>query len=361
MTIVNPQPRLSPEQQAAQDAARNKITGQFGEQHHSQPGFELEPYPYPALRNGLSADQVDLNVYERENDEGELVWHVIAHSIVKDDEGFEDTDFGTELFESFELPLSDKTAGTLDEDNWYSLDTAPAWLRDAVLPSLVDHGSTGTENAVWRRARHDQLMAQGAFATAYDNDYIAAFEADHPTALPTDAAWALMDLPELDEHIDDDPEREAAAAELSRRAAAGVGGLLADARELRAGDQVSLTHLREHLPSRHEWAADQHMTVTGVTGSGTDGQIAVAFDGGLTLYLPAGSRLPAVGFQRGDKQLSGADLVAELVTTGETSYRSSMELTPAQIAEKFNTLRELDPSDPDYIDTLTPTLTGARL
>jgi len=342
---------------AAREAARTSI-GRFGQQEHTAPELNLDPYPYPRLKRGLRPDQVELNVWYREDENGELAWHVAAYPKTQTADGFDSTDHADGLFDSFTLPISDQTAAGIDEDHWTDLDAAPGWLRDAVLPSLVETTLNDFQTAEWRRARHEQIVAEGGFASTYDNEYIVEFEDEYPTNRPEDAAEALFYLPNNEED-GTSPEREAAAAELSRRAAAGVGGLLIDARQLRPGDQVSVAHLTTHFDQA--WARERYATVTVADAGGTDGDLHLRLDDGATLHLPTGARLPAVGYRVGDEELTGTDLVAQLVREGATSYRASKELTPAQVVARYNIERGLEPGDPEYIDTITPTLEGAQL
>jgi hypothetical protein len=87
----------------------------------------------------------------------------------------------------------------------------------------------------------------------------------------------------------DDPERELAAAELSRRAAHGATDPLIDLRELRAGDHVDFRHLAEHRPA----GADIVGVVRGADPHGAKGAVSVALDDGSYLSLPTGARIPA--------------------------------------------------------------------
>lgn len=352
MTIIN----------AAAEAARENArtsAGRFGEQTHTAPELNLDPYPYPHLKRGLRPVQVDLNVWYRENEAGDYVWHVGAYPIRKTAAGFDDTDTDDNLFPSFELPLSDERAAGLDEDHWVSLDSAPGWLRDAVLPSLVDEQINDTATAAWRKARHEQIIAQGGYASIYDNAHIIDFEAEYPANTPLDAAAGLFNLAPKDGY-EDDPERDAAAAELSRRAAAGVGGLLVDVRQLRPGDQVSLAHLAEHFTDADQWVNEKYAPIAGTDPIALSGEVIVSLEGNRHLSLPAGTRLPTVGYIFAGREFTGSGLVQELVRSGDVSFRAS-KTQVREVVERYNTERGFEPGDAGYIEPINLTLDGAKL
>ena len=355
---------ISPAAEAARENART-LTGQFGTQEHSVPELTLDSYVYPALKRGLTPAEVDINLWYRENESGELVWHVGAYPAPVGANGFSlGPDTSDSLFPSFEVPFGDDKTQDIDEDHWVSLDDAPEWLRDAVMPSLIDrddaHDLRKThDNQAWRKARHDRIIADGGFASAYDNEFIADFEETYPEGTPLDAAAGLfmMSGPDEDDWAAD--EREAAAAELSRRAAVGMGGALVDARQLRAGDQVSLAHLTEHLPTEVRAHTD-YATVTQADASGAEGTLHLRFDNGALLGLPTGSRLPAVSYTYGGREHTAQSLVNDLVSRGEISFRTRND-SLGEIVERFNRERGLAPGDPDFIDVDRPSLTGATL
>lgn len=333
----------------AREHAREKTTGRFGEQYHSAPELALDPYPYPRLKGGIRPEDVD--VFVRCAPSG--LWQVTAQTV-------RDTD---NILAELEVPLSDEHAADFTEDHdWTSLDHAPEWLREAVLPSLVDERLNETTTAEWRRARHQQILADGGFASTYDNSYLITFEDENPNT-PQAAADALINLPYPDPG-EPDPDREAAAAELSRRAAIGVGGALADARDLRAGDQVSLAHLAIQFGPGDAWVGERYATVTRPDfggSTGPDDELFLVFDGDFRYVIPAGTRLPAVGFRVNGKDIPARKVIADLTRTEKLPAGATSEMTPAEIIDLYNAENGHEPGDPSYIEPLTPTLTGARL
>lgn len=346
--------------EAAREGARTSI-GQFGEQQHSVPEMTVTAFPYPALKNGIPPENVDINIWYREAESGTPgSWNVTASPYQENRFGVLTTDVDVELFPAFDIPLTDGRAAELQEDQWISLTTAPTWLRDAVLPSLVEVDADDPETLTWHAVRHEQVIAAGGLASSYDNEYIAEFEERFPSGMPADAALGLRQIRPLDGEPAN-ASRELAAAELSRLAAQGVGGLLVDARHLRPGDQVSLAHLASHFPDHESWPREQYATITRSDASGAGGTITLALDEGRAIDLPTGARLPALGYEYDGRQFTSSALVAELVGTHEMSYRESMALNAPHFVVQHNTRLGLQPGDPASIDFLVPTLNGARL
>ncbi len=151
----------------------------------------------------------------RLNDDYTPVWAVSAYPVRTREDGSEETDTAHPLFPYFEVPLSEEREAELEEDHWVTLDQAPEWLRQAVLPSLADQElSAASGLAAWRKGRHDQIMAEGGFASSYDNAFLLDFEEQFPAGTPSDAAAGLYSMRDLDECEGEEAEREAAAAEL---------------------------------------------------------------------------------------------------------------------------------------------------
>ncbi|SDH35828.1 hypothetical protein [Microbacterium sp. 77mftsu3.1] len=325
--------------------------GTFGKQHHTHPELTLGQYRYPVLKNGLHPALIQLYPVQVDGE-----WSVTAHEILfGDGEGVRTSP--DSLIHPIALPLTDEQAAEVADtiEIACTLDEAPAWLRDAVLPSLVDWDARARETDTWKKDRHDEMTAAGAFATTWDNEYITDFEHTFPSNMPLDAAAGLFDMEELP---DGDPsfetERELAAAELSRRAAHGMGGILTDIRELRAGDQISLAHLSEHIDFD---TAELHT----VTATDTWGDIAkVQLEGGRYVHFPTGARVPTAGYEVDGQEVAPGSLVKELVATGAISYRSKGD-PHAGIVARYNTERGLTPGDDGYITPLTPNTTGATL
>lgn len=344
--------------------------GEFGTHDRLAPESTYEPdpypYPFPSLAGGLHPALISLGL-TRDGDQ----WVCTAHEILFGDGEGVRTD-PTPLVTMTALPLSAEQAAGLGGDrtetvngvHWTSLAEAPAWLRDAAIPALIDgdpHAQSSADTSAWRKARHDQIIAAGGFCSSYDNNVIADAEDVYGSAVPADAVAALSDLRSLDADDDDDAcvEWELAAAELSRRASHGVGGVLTDARALTAGDQVSLKHLDGALSGLSNLDTSELLTVTSPAEKINDSLTAITLNG-QTVYVPTGTRLPAAGYAREGRVLRDAELRTELLERADVSYRRR-DLPVAELVEHVNTVRGLTPTDPDYIHPLIPTTTGATL
>lgn len=344
---------------AAREDARMS-SGEFGVQLHTAPETGLNAYPYPALKNGIRPDNVDLNVFIAQDESGNTIWRVVANPYQVNRYGALTTDVDVELFPVFTLPVSDEHATSLDEDQWISLANAPEWLRDAVLPSLAEVDADDADSLSWQQTRHEKLIAAGAHATAYDNGYLAEFEERFPSDTPADAADGLRQIRTLDGELAN-TDRELAAAELSRRASVGVGGVLVDARELRAGDYISLAHLASHFPDDHAWTGERYAAITRADVTGIGGNVTLTLDERTTLTLPTGARLPALGYEYDGRLFTGSALIAELVSSNETIYRNDMVARSHEFVTHYNQQLGLTSGHPAYIETIAPTLDGARL
>jgi hypothetical protein len=352
---------ISPTAEAAREGARTSA-GQFGAQEHTAPELSLDDYTFPAIKGGLTPDQVGVNVWLSDIDGTTQHWSVAVFAWGEDGTAAPDAD--KLLAPTFNIPLSDARKAELGSDDyWTTLNAAPVWLRDAVTPSLADdtslHPDIAGATAAWRKARHERILAEGGFASTYDNEYLIDFEDQFPTNTPLDAAAGLFMMEPFDEENDDADAREKAAAELSRRASAGVGGVLADLRDLRMGDQVSLAHLAEHFSSPHDYTT-AFAVVRGADPIGADGNVMVALDDGRYLNLPLGSRVPTVGFIYQDRPYTSEQLVQHLVRTGQLSP-AARGMSPAEAVHQHNAANALDESDLDYIHPATPTVKGAFL
>lgn len=332
---------ISAQKEAAREAARHS-GGQFGEQTHTAPTMNLG-YVYPALRQGFTPDQIDINVWQHGG-----VARIRAYPDFVSNGGEWDFDPDDGIFRRFEVPLTAEHAAELDEDHWTRLDQAPTWLQDAVMPSLIGDDNH-PDTAAWRKARHDRIIAAGGFASTYDNAYMVDFEDLYPTSTPLDAAAALFDMEEAAPG-EDPSEREMAAAEISRRAAAGMGGVLEDARNLRAGDRISVAHLAEHLHA--SWDTTEHEQVTRV--DEWEGSVQIHLTYGRILGLPAGARVPALGFDIDGQEMTATAAVAELRRRGELAP-AAHGMDPFDVLHQYHQANGLDQQ------TLTPSTTGAAL
>lgn len=144
-----------------------------GERHCSQHGGQwgTEPactncadqygravdYPFPALRDGIRAHEVDMNLYWRENPEGPSrvnpaggVWQLVAHPIHFNADGMPDTDT---LTQHFSISVAGVPEGlSADKDCWWSLDTAPEFVRGyavglLAVPSAQDRAMSAAISA----------------------------------------------------------------------------------------------------------------------------------------------------------------------------------------------------------------------
>ena len=350
---------ISPAAEAAREASRH-TTGQFGVQEHTAPELTLSDYTYPALIRDLRPDQVDINLWYRENEDGRLAWHVSAYPISATDNGCGETDATDPLVTAFEVTLPEELTSALDDnDNWTTLAQAPDWLKDTVMPSIIDEEERFNSrkvlaNLAWRKDQHARILAAGGHASSYDNEYIAEFEYSHPTNTAQDAAAELYNMPPLGEDACGETDRELAAAELSRRAAAGVGGTLIDVRQLRPGDQVSVTHLAEHFSEKHKWDIAGLPTVESADSMGAGGDVIIRLKGGALICLPTGSRLPTVTLNYQGSQLTTSALISRLVAEGEVSYRASKTKPAADIIDQYHRDRALNPSDAGWVSTNMP-------
>lgn len=352
-------PVISPAAASAREASRTSA-GTFGEQQRSAPELTLDDYAYPTIVGGLLPDQVGINVWiSGYTEDGTPNWRVCAFPWDEEVDGFPNADLDKPIFDSFELPLSAEHAAELGtEDHWTTLNAAPTWLRDVITPSVADdtnlHPGPAGSTAAWRKQRHDRLIAEGAFATTYDNSYLISFEDEYPRNLPEDAAAALFDLGDIADDANED-EREQAAAELSRRATTGVGGALIDARELVPGDQISLSWLADHFPDAEKYRTG-YATVDRPDRSGAEGDVYIRLTDGELLRLPIGARVPAVGFDYQGITKSPAQIVRLLARSGALPP-TAMQLAPAEAIATYNA--GLGADDPDFISPRNPTLTAA--
>lgn len=268
----------------AREHARSS-DGRFGTQEHTAPELALGDYAYPALRDGITPEQVGINTWI-DIDRGRVV---TAYVWGPDEDGWENADLEQRILPVRELAVTADQAADLYDDHWTTLAEAPTWLRDAVTPELVDttDPTAARQNSAWQEARHRRLTEAGALATAYDNDFIADFETQFPANTPQDAAAGLHQMESADDP--EDPERELAAAELSRRAAHGATDPLIDLRALRPGDHIDFRHLAEHRPA----GADTVGVVRGLDPRGAEGTVSILLDDGSYLSLPTGARIPA--------------------------------------------------------------------
>lgn len=159
------------------------------------------------------------------------------------------------------------------------------------------------------RERHEAAIAAGAFATAYDNALLARFEEEYPDADHEDLRFGLDSIL-LDEGDYTEHERTQAAAELSRRLADGLGGVLADAADLRPGDEVDLSALRADADG------EPVSTVEYVERYG--GMVRIDIEGrGGALVVPDGTRVPTPGFTFRGKAATLREHVIDLAREGE--------------------------------------------
>lgn len=225
----------------------------------------------------------------------------------------------------------------------------PPLHPDESLRRLNDH-----------KARHEVLTAAGAFATPYDNVHVMDFEDEHPHPTHDDIVEQLFDLPfrtdEYGEPLYDDEEREKAAAEFSRRAAAGLGGVLTRADDLRRGDVVTVDHLGDHVrtPGEHP----QHAVVVSPDSSNVEGGLLIRLDDDSILSVPYGTVLPALGYRYRGTDYAASALVAKLIRDGELTG-AARTMDPREAVHQFTEANALGDGDTDYPQQIVPLLSPA--
>lgn len=337
---------ISPVAEIARENART-TGGQFGVQEHTSPELTLDEYAYPPLVGGLLPSEIDIHFYAHEDG----TWRAAASELI-----LADSDEPEPLVPELTVALSEAQSRQFaNVDVWMALDEAPVWIRDAVTPSLAVeslHPDASTSIAQWRKGRHDRLVAEGAIATSYDNEYIFEFEDEYPSNTSQDAADALSDLArhEEDGRIYDEDERIDAAAELSRRAAVGVGGVLTDLRQLKVGDKVALSHL-VHSDDREDGLYDTLLTVARPDTTGADGDVYIGLEDGGLLCLPIGARVPVLGYEHQGEPRTPTQVVHELVRTGSLPA-DARRMNPHDAIAQHNATR--DERDPSFVRPVTP-------
>lgn len=340
---------ISPVAEAARESART-ASGKFGAQAHTSPELTLDDYAYPPLIRGLTPAEIDINFWDEDG-----TWQV---QVTRAGTGNDfDDEPGEQLIPTFTIPLTGQMAQQFrNADYWWTLDEAPIWLRDAVTPALAEenlHPDAAAQMARWRKDRHERLLADGGFASSYDNEYLLEFEDEYSSNTAQDAADALGNLPrhEEDGRIYDEDERETAAAELSRRAAAGVGGALTDLRELKAGDRIALSHL-VHSDDRENGTYDDLVAVARPDTTGADGDVYIGLEGGGLLCLPIGARVPTLGYDYQGTARTPSQVVQQLVSAGDLPPEAR-RLNPHDAIATYNASRTSN--HPDFIRQVTPT------
>lgn len=332
---------ISPVAENAREHART-VGGQFGVQDHSSPELTLDDYAYPPLKGGLAPSEVDIHFWH--NEDG--TWRAAVSEY--DDDG--DDEYEVDLLTpELTVALTDAQARQFSNaDYFWTLDEAPIWLRDAVTPALAEDSlnpGLSAGMARWRKGRHDRLMAEGAFASSYDNEYMVEFEEEFPSNTAQDAADALGNLNrhEEDGQVYDEDEREKAAAELSRRASVGIGGVLVDLRELKAGDQIALSHLVAS-DSREDGLYVSLATVERPDTTGADGDVYVRLENDGLLCLPVGARVPAIGYTHQGAGHTPSQIVRQLVRSGALPPEAKNLSVEEAIATHNAGLQETDPA-----------------
>ena len=137
--------------------------------------------------------------------------------------------------------------------------------------------------------------------------------------------------------------------------------MLGDARELHAGDQVSVKHLEAiDILRGTDLSYDDLLTVTkAVPRHGWDDRVCVEMNGQPVL-LPTGTVLPAAAYEYEGELLGTAELNKKLLDEGDLSFRRRND-PMLYNAARINELKELHPGDPGYITPIIPTTTGATL
>ena len=322
---------ISPTAEAARESSRQP-TGQFGEQQHTAPELALDGYAFPPLTGGLSPSQVGINVWD--TDEG--TFNVSVFSWGPDEHGEDNADLSAPLAPVRTLTLNTEQSEALaGQDLWTTLNEAPVWLRDIVTTELVDRNALHPDKVdalgAWSQQRLDRIPGE-AFATSLDNDYLITYEDEHPAGTPADAVDGMYELTGFDDYSQDHPEREAAAAELSRRAFAHLGGALTDVNRLLPGDRVELAGLEDYIPAD---LADTRAVVTKGSGGAYGESIAIQVNGNVNIELPYGAHLATEGYNYQGRTFSTRQLVEHLIRRDELPAAVRSMTTPADAIDAF--------------------------
>lgn len=350
---------ISPIAEAARESAR-QATGQFGEQSHTAPELALDSYQFPPLIRDLAPSQVGINIWEAEDN----VWHLATFEWGPDEHGDDNADLSKPLSETRVITLTTGQAAELADDHWTTLDSAPVWLQDTISSELVNRDALhpGKRDALeaWSQQRLSRIPGE-PFATSLDNDYLIAFEEDHPAGTPLDAIDGLYELAGFDDYSVDHPEREAAAAELSRRAFGHLGGALTDVNRLLPGDRVELAGLDEYLPAG---LTDTRAVVT-TRASGTYGEhVTIQVNGNIDVELPYGAHVAVEGYTYSGRTFTTRQLVEHLIRQDELPAAVRSMTTPADAIDAFigrNHVAGYDVENPEPLTPIhQPTSNGAH-
>lgn len=337
--------------EAARESARH-ATGQFGEQHHTAPELALDDYTFPPLRGGLHPTEVGINIWE--SDDGEVTVATFAWGI--DESGEDSADLSKPLAPARTLTLSDElNAAFAGGDIWTTLDEAPIWLRDTVTTDLVDRDALHPDKRdaleAWSRQRLSRIPGK-PFVTSVDNDYLDSFENEHPAGTPADAVDGMFELAGFDDYSQDHPDREVAAAELSRRAFGHLGGALTDVRHLLPGDRVELAGLEEYIPA--DLANTRAVVTTGSSGAYGE-HVTIQVNGNIDVELPYGAHLATEGYSYEGRTFSARHLVEHLIRQDKIPAAVRSMVTPTEAIDAYigrNLVAGYDQKNPE---PLTPT------
>lgn len=345
---------ISPLAEAARENAR-QATGQFGEQQHSAPDVALDAYTFPPLSCGRHPSEIGINIWE--SDDGEFTVATFEWGI--DEFGEDNADLSKPLSPARTLALPGELSKALaGGDIWTTLDEAPVWLQDIVTTDLVDRDALHPDKRhaleAWSQQRLDRIPGE-PFATSLYNDHLLTFETDHPAGTPQDAVEGMYELEGFDDYSVDHPDREAAAAELSRRAFGHLGGALVDANRLLPGDRVELAGLEEYLPAGF---TDTRAVVTRGTGGAYGEYVTLTVNDNTTVELPYGAHVAAEGYSYEGRTFTTRQLVEYLIRQDELPAGVRSMATPAHAIDAFIGRNVISGRDTEEPQPLNPSPTN---
>lgn len=177
----------------------------------------------------------------------------------------------------------------------------PQTAPEAVLPPAASvHPDNVAARSTHRRERHDELSAEGALASSYDNVHLMDFEDEFGEEPDEATMFSGIETigagwdPEEDYFSEDIArERSLAVGELSRRIAQGQDGELRDATKLNPGDRIDLARLSEDAYDDNAEFPPAPDYATVITRDTAAGEVFLHTDGGLAV-LPEGVLIPVV-------------------------------------------------------------------
>lgn len=342
---------ISPIAEAARESAR-QATGQFGAQQHTAPELALDDYAFPPLRDGRAPSEVGVNVWESEHG----VHTIAVFAWGPDEDGEDNADLSHPLTAARTITLDPNHAETLYADDvWTTLDEAPVWLRDIVTVDLADRAALHPDKRAALDAWAQQRLARvpgKPFATSFDNDYLDSFESEHPAGTPSDAVDGMFELAGFDDYSQDHPDREAAAAELSRRAFGHLGGALTDVRRLLPGDRVELAGLEQYIPAA---LVDTRAVVTRGAEGAYGEHITIQVNGNIDVELPYGAHLATEGYSYEGRTFSTRHLVEHLIRQDKLPAAVRSLATPADAIDAYIGRNLVAGYDLENPEPLTPT------